>query len=146
MPKFSQHSTERLATCDKRLQEVLEYVISHYDCSVLCGQRGQEDQEEAFAKGNTKVHFPNSRHNKTPSQAVDVMPYPIIWPSLVGLTSEEKEKARAYATVCRFAGFVQGVAAHMGYKLTWGGDWNRNGIIEPGDDWDLPHFQVEGQN
>ena len=53
--------------------------ISYIDCSVLCGHRGEEDQNKAYDSGNSKVKWPNGRHNKKPSIAVDVAPYPIDW-------------------------------------------------------------------
>ena len=145
MPKFSQTSLDRLATCDPRLQEVANRVIGIVDFTILCGARGKEDQEKAFAEGNTKVHFPNSYHNKTPSQAFDAMPCPISWDDpFEGLTDEQKKRVLYYGTQCHLAGLFRGVAYEKGYNLTWGGDWNRNGVMEPGDGWDRPHIQNEG--
>lgn len=46
---------------------------------VLCGHRGKEDQESAVVRGTSKQHWPNSKHNTTPAQAVDLAPLPINW-------------------------------------------------------------------
>jgi peptidoglycan L-alanyl-D-glutamate endopeptidase CwlK len=40
---------------------------------VICGHRNKEDQDKAFKEGNSKLEFPNSKHNKKPSLAVDVV-------------------------------------------------------------------------
>ncbi len=143
MPSFSDWSKNQLSTADPRLQEVFNFVIQNVDCKVLQGWRGKTEQDKAVAEGKSKTMWPTSRHNKTPSQAVDVMPCPIEWPDMIGLTPEEKEKARNYATVAYFAGIVRGVAMAKGINITWGGDWNRDFKLTPGDDWDMPHYQVE---
>jgi hypothetical protein len=128
MPAFSQLSQDKLATCDQRLQRVFAEVIKHRDCTVLCGHRGKEEQDEAFRTGKSKVQFPNSNHNRLPSVAADVVPYPIDWHD------------PAYFT--HFAGFVLGVAATMGIRLRWGGDWNQNGKTKDESFFDGPHFEL----
>lgn len=81
-------SKVRLAECDARLQQLVTAVAADVDAglvpgvddiTVLCGHRGQADQEAAFAAGASKVHWPNSKHNSLPSRAVDLAPYPIAW-------------------------------------------------------------------
>ena len=79
MPKFGKKSLEKLNTCDKRLQLVLNEVIKTVDCSVLEGHRGEQRQNKLYDEGKTKLKFPNGRHNASPSRAVDVVPYPIDW-------------------------------------------------------------------
>jgi len=144
MPQFSKSSKDRLATCDHRLQEVMNHVITKFDVSILCGVRGKEDQEEAFKNGFTKVHYPNSRHNKTPSQAVDALTCPVTWEDLKGLTPDELRRAYVLASQAHVAGYIRGYAAAKGIDITWGGDWNRNGKLETIEFMDIPHYQVEG--
>lgn len=107
MPSFSKQSLDRLTTCDIRLQELFLEVIKHRDCSILEGHRPKDRQDQAVADGKSKTPWPNSKHNKSPSLAVDVMPYPIDW----------NDKPR----LIEFAGFVQGIAAGMGIGIRWGG-------------------------
>ena len=45
MPKFGNRSKQRLETCHEDLQEIFNEVIKYFDCSVLCGHRGEEDQK-----------------------------------------------------------------------------------------------------
>ena len=112
MPRFGKRSKEKLATCDDRLQKVFNEVIKHVDCSVLEGHRSKERQNKLYEEGKTKVRYPKGRHNASPSNAVDVVPYPIDW--------NDRERFHL------FAGFVLGVANRMGYTLRWGGDWPRD--------------------
>lgn len=130
MPAFSTKSAAHLATCDDRLQKVFHAVIQRRDCTVLCGHRSMEAQEEACRQGTSKVHWPNSQHNNNPSKAVDVMPYPIDW--------NDRER------IAHFAGFVLGVAEGMGINVRWGGDWNRDGVTKDERFFDGAHFELVG--
>jgi peptidoglycan L-alanyl-D-glutamate endopeptidase CwlK len=121
MPSFSKKSLHNLVTCHPDLERLFKEVIKHRDCSVLCGHRTEEKQQEAYDKGYSKVKFPNSRHNKLPSTAVDVVPYPIDW--------DDKEE------FTYFAGFVLGVASQMGIEVEWGGRFKNF--------YDGPHFQLK---
>ena len=107
MPSFSKISIDRLTTCDDRLQLLFLEVIKFRDCSILEGYRPQDLQDKAVAEGRSKTPWPNSKHNKTPALAVDVMPFPIEWDN----------KPR----LIEFAGFVLGVASQMGINVRWGG-------------------------
>ena len=128
MPKFGKKSFEKLNTCDKRLQLVLNEVIKTVDCSVLEGHRGEQRQNKLYDEGKTKLKFPNGRHNASPSRAVDVVPYPIDW--------EDRERFHL------FAGFVLGIAKQLGVNLRWGGDWNINWFVDDNNFDDFPHFEL----
>lgn len=128
MPAFGKASQEKLATCDQRLQKVFNEVIKHFDCTVIEGHRGEAAQNKAFAEGKSKLKYPEGKHNKTPSLAADVLPYPIDW--------NDTNRMRY------FAGFVVGIAATMGVKLRWGGDWNQNTELKDNSFNDLPHFEL----
>jgi len=54
-------------------------VIKKTDFSVICGHRDANAQNLAYTQGHSKLKWPNSKHNKTPSEAVDIVPYPIDW-------------------------------------------------------------------
>ncbi len=53
MAKFGKLSLERLATCDDRIQKVMNEAIKHYDFTVLYGYRTPAEQFELFKKGRT---------------------------------------------------------------------------------------------
>ena len=61
--KFGKKSLERLSTCNGLLQEILNEAINIMDFTVLWGHRDKEEQNKAFRDGNSKVKFPNSKHN-----------------------------------------------------------------------------------
>lgn len=42
------------------------------DAHVSWGYRDQVGQEAAFEDGKTRLHFPNSAHNKVPARALDL--------------------------------------------------------------------------
>ena len=129
MPKFGRKSRERLKTCDEKLQKVFNEVIKHVDCSVLEGHRSKDRQNKLYEEGKTKVKYPNGRHNRQPSSAVDVTPYPVDW------------KDRERQTL--FAGFVIGVASQMDIKLRWGGDWDQDFQVVDNRFDDFPHFEIK---
>lgn len=128
MNKFSDTSKKRLATCHPDLQKVFNKVIENYDCTVTCGHRGKEEQDEAIRTGASKLAWPNSKHNSLPSKAIDVVPFPVDWADM----------SRFY----HFAGFVLAVAQSMGVKLRWGGDWNGDLKFRDEKFKDLPHFEL----
>ena len=131
MPRFGTKSRGRLSSCHPDLQKVFNQVIKEIDCSILCGQRGEKEQNKAFDEGRSKVRFPDGRHNANPSNAVDVAPYPIDW--------EDRERFHL------FAGYVLGIADSMGIRLRWGGDWDRDWTVKDNKFDDLPHFEIKNK-
>ena len=129
MPYFGKTSKKRLSTCDDKLQKLFNEVIKHVDCSVLEGHRSKDRQNKLFEEGKTKVKYPNGRHNRQPSSAVDVTPYPVDW------------KDRERQTL--FAGFVLGVANQMNINLRWGGDWDQDFQVVDNRFDDFPHFELK---
>lgn len=129
MPKFSINSRNRLNTCDYRLQAIFNFVIEHFDCTVIEGERGKEVQNRLFNQGLSKAKYPLSKHNKKPSEAVDVAPYPTDW--------KDKERFN------QFAFFVLGVAAAMGIPIRWGGDWDGDTETADNNFNDLAHFELK---
>lgn len=131
MPYFAAVSRERLNTCDIALQNLFLEVVKNYDCSILCGYRGEAEQNEAYENGFSKLRFPNSMHNRYPSAAVDAAPYINGKPFL-----HDRE------ALCLFAGYVLGIARYMNIDIIWGGDWNENHLIRDNHFQDLFHYQL----
>lgn len=133
MPKFSQNSLNELSTCHNDLIKLCNEVIKYIDFTVLEGFRNERDQEIAYAKGNTKLHWPFGNHNKNPSLAVDIAPYPVDW--------TDSEKARQRFVL--LAGFMLCKAQDLGIKIRWGGDWNSNMDTRDEKSFrDYPHFEL----
>jgi peptidoglycan L-alanyl-D-glutamate endopeptidase CwlK len=108
--KYSDISLERLCTCHSKLQVLFKTVLADADHSIICGHRGEADQELAFSSGKSLVHFPHSKHNVYPSRAVDVAPWPIDWADI------DRFKAFSETVKCR--------ANELGIRVVWGGDWD----------------------
>lgn len=127
MPKFSKRSLARLASCEARLQMVCNAAIERTDFTVLCGYRGEAEQNDAFERGMSKLRYPQSKHNAWPSRAVDLAPWPIDWENigrfktLMDIVAEEGKR--------------------LGVKLRFGWDWNGNG--KPDEKFlDWPHVEL----
>ena len=128
MPKFSTKSKIKLATTHPKLQTLFKEVIKHYDCIVITGHRSENNQNEMFKLGFSKIEYPDSAHNKNPSMAVDIAPWPISWENL----------PRFY----HFAGFVQGLGKRLGIDVRWGGDWDGDMKFNDQKFNDLIHFEL----
>lgn len=128
MPAFSTLSEARLETCDPRLQAILKEAIRHVDFTILCGFRGPDEQEDAYRTGRSKVRWPNSKHNRRPSVAVDLAPFPVDWTDT--------------ARFARLAGYIERIAHEQGVKLRWGGDFDQDGRTKGEKLIDMPHLEI----
>jgi peptidoglycan L-alanyl-D-glutamate endopeptidase CwlK len=134
MPKFSLGGQVKLIQAHPDLQILFNEVIKYFDCTIICSHRGEEEQNNAFARGASKLKFPNSKHNQLPSLAVDVLPYPVVW-------SDTKR-------MNLFAGFVKGIAVMLKnegkitHGIRWGGDWDSDTEVSDNQFNDLPHFEL----
>ena len=117
MPKFSKISEERLLTCHPDIVAVCRELIKQMDVSVLCGRRTKEEQEAAYKAGRSFAHYPQSAHNRVPSHAVDLAPYPIDWNNL----------ARFKEMWLRFDAIMS--------NFVWGGEFKRLK--------DCPHIEIK---
>jgi len=135
MPRFGNSSQKRLYTCDQRLQEICNEAIKILDFSVLCGYRDGAEQARLYSEGKTKLQYPMSKHNESPSKAVDIVPYPI--PKDWG-AKDQMELARFYY----LAGVMKAVAHTRGVRLRFGGDWNSNDIFSDNRFNDLVHYEI----
>lgn len=110
---FGRRSREALASCDTRIIRVLERALKEVpeelDFSVLQGHRGKQEQNAAYQRGDSKLKWPESNHNKYPSEAVDVVPYPVDWNDI----------NRFY----RVAAYIYQAAIKEGVPIRWGGLW-----------------------
>lgn len=114
MPRFSTLSRQRLETCDERLRVLLNEAIKTYDLTVLCGHRGEEEQEEAYRLGNSTKRWPESRHNVFPSHAVDVAPW----------FADVKIDWNDLAAFARLIGYIERIAHERAIPLRFGLDWD----------------------
>jgi len=130
MAKFGKTSKRRLKTCHPDIQRLMNEVIKLYDFSVLEGERTLEKQQEYFKAGKSKLDgiYQKSKHQSSPSLAVDIVPYPIDW---------NDTKRFAY-----LAGLVMAKADELGIKIRWGGNWDMDFDFKDQSFHDLPHFEL----
>ena len=136
---YSKASEEKLSTCDPDLQRVFRRVGDFWDHTIIEGHREKPLQEMYFKTGRSKVPWPDGKHNKKPSEAVDAGPYPLRWPDKI-VRSEEYTK-----DLCRwymFAGFVLATACSMGINLRLGSDWDGDKNLNDQTFDDVPHFEL----
>lgn len=130
MPSYSAKSLKHLRTCHPLLQLLMLNVVEDFDNSIVQGYRGKTIQTEYFRAGVSKVEWPNSRHNKKPSLAVDAAPYvagAICW-----------EIRQCYY----FSGFVVARAMSLGIPIRTGADWDSDMDINDQKFRDVCHFEL----
>ncbi len=127
MAQFSKTSEKRLQTCHPDIVAVCRELIKQYDFAVLCGHRTKAEQNKAFENGNSRLIYPQSAHNQTPSHAVDIAPYPIDWGNLMRFR-EMWHRFDALANLMRERGEIES-------EFEWGGEWNSFK--------DYPHIEIK---
>ena len=122
--KWGKLSSDRLATCDKRLQDMANMMISRseFDLTITCGHRTEKEQNEAYEKGTSHAKFGQSKHNVFPSKAIDICPYPINWDT----KDQRWQEMSLNAMWC---------AGKLGFEIVWGGSFKKLK--------DLPHFEIK---
>lgn len=128
MNRYSENSQKELDSCDIRLQRIFTEALQVMDHSVLEGYRGEAEQNRLHEDGKSKVRYPYSRHNVSPSKAIDVIPYPSGW--------HDEE------IMCVLAGVVFAIARKHGVKIRWGRDWDMDGELKDNFFNDYAHFEI----
>lgn len=116
--KFSQRSLKNLEQCDPRLQKIAHELIKEMDVVVICGHRGEKEQNDAVKRGTSKLAWPKSKHNKVPSLAFDAVPL------VAGKINWE-----ARAEFVKMREKMRVIADRLGIKVRF-------------ISWDLPHIEL----
>ena len=131
---WGERSTRVYETLHPALQDVMDYVLLHVaDVSLIFGHRDEAMQNHLYATGKSQLRWPDSKHNKLPSKAVDFQPYPY-----------PEETVKLWAGLAYVAGRAIEYGKTRGYELRWGGDWNRNGDLTDQNFDDLFHLELVG--
>lgn len=128
MFNYSKKSEERLATCHPELQRLFRSVLKEADHIIICGHRGEAEQEAAWKNGNSQLRWPQSKHNSLPSMAVDAAPCKVE----NGKTIIDWNDIEGFK---KFGNIVKRHAEDLGIDISWGGEWVRFR--------DYPHYQLE---
>jgi len=145
MPSFGMSSIKVLDTCHPMLQTLFLEVVKEYDCQALVGARTVAEELQAIKDGRSKLSDPmQSKHVTGPdrkvSLAVDVAPYPVVWPSIKSMRLGEY--IHTVGRFYHFAGYVLHVAHGLRLPVMWGGDWNGDMIFTDQQFDDLDHFEL----
>lgn len=127
MYKYSARSEKNLTEAHQDLQTLFRTVIKYRDCSIICGHRGEMEQNAAYDRGHSKLRYPKSKHNKMPSLAVDVIPYPFKGWSNIDQFKEFSNFVKGIAVMLKAYGAIEN-------DIEYGGDWNWK---------DYPHWQIK---
>lgn len=139
MPEFSAASKQKLERVHPELRRLFDTAVKFYDCQILQGERTVEQQRANVESGVSETM--DSKHlianGREYVEAVDVAPYPVIWPNK-NHPGYNKELSRFY----HFGGFIEGLAKGMKIPLRWGGDWDSDHDFADQTFDDLVHFEL----
>ena len=141
---FGNGSWNKLKTTHPEIRRLFIECIKHFNLTVLCGKRGEGEQELALRSGASTVKYPNSIHNVDNPinkdgkgvRAIDVAPFPMDWNDL-----------ERFVYV---GGKIMMIAKRLKIPMRVGFDWNRDSRMR--DDKkrkalrDYPHYEYrEGE-
>ena len=130
MNGFGRSSRKHLATVEGRGQQLAYRVLRIKDHSIICGHRKQREQDRAYREGFSNLPWPDGKHNRLPSVAMDVQTYPV--PTNEQALREEQ---------LYLLGLYKGVGSEMDIPVRTGADWDGDGeILDNGFD---DFFHVE---
>jgi peptidoglycan L-alanyl-D-glutamate endopeptidase CwlK len=154
MNKLSTSSAKCLATCHPLLQECVMEVLENMDVAVTCGTRDKATQNKLFAEKKSKLQWPNSKHNSSPSVAVDLVIYHPQWKYLFGDAAQLAEVATTkgrnpvmvsrwfYAYYARLDMLMVLAAKKRGITLRWGGKWSAEEDFIDNKFMDIFHWEI----
>jgi len=136
-------SLGRLQTCHPLLVTLMQRVIARADLpsdmTIVYGQRTMEEQAALYAKGRTVpgeiVTYKRpgeSKHNTSPSEAIDVAPFiarGIPWADV------DAFEALHAPILAEWVAMVEEGLVPYGVRLNWGGHWRIR---------DLAHWELAG--
>jgi len=160
MAKYSSRSLANLQSAHPDLQTLFHYVIeSGFDNTVSYGLRTAETQFGLFKRGREKINgiwtivdrkkvvtYKDGYDKKSKHQggyAVDVVPY---HPNYPHIRWDDIE------WMYYFGGYVMGIAEMLKkygaieHSIRYGGDWDRDHIIDDQTFMDLIHFEIINNN
>ena len=145
MPSFGKKSLEAHQTLKSDLQRLLDFLIQYVDFSIVEGYRPGERQHQLFITGDTTLDYPpGGNHNRTPSDAVDIVPHikglGQIWPDPDRDPPHiYREKLKIFAHLMgmvRMASIILEIPVRLGYD--WDGDFS---TLDQSFH-DLPHIEL----
>lgn len=134
MPVLGSASLGRRTQLHPDLQVIADEAIKIFNFAIICGWRGEAEQERAFNEKKSPFHYPDSKHNLRPSMAMDCVPWPVNWKDL-----EQFIALGAVMMTVTVRLLAEGKITH---KLRWGHDWDQDGILGEKGETDFPHYEL----
>lgn len=137
---LSIQSKQKRDTLHPFLQSALDRLLYSIDYSILEGFRAEERQNFLLVHEKTNLPWPKSKHNKFPSQGVDIVP----WYS-------GQPQFENYYQYCYMAGrlidigetIAAQVPEYKNFRIRWGGNWKRDHVVTLKQKLnDLGHFEM----
>ena len=113
--------------------EMIRVLPSHLDLSIIVGHRNRADQDKARADGASTKSWPDSKHNRMPSDAFDFVPSPFSPPDWGD-----------HVRFGRVVGVIECVAAQLQIPIRTGADWDMDGRTIDERLQDLGHVEWAG--
>lgn len=132
MSHYGKRSMAVYKTLHRIWQKILTEAIKsdYFDHSLIEGYRSDEKQDAFYANGASKAKAGESSHNYFPSFGCDLIP--------------AKSKYKDGQAMLLLAGHIIGTAERLGYKVTNGSDWDRDGMVMDTNFKDFWHFELTG--
>lgn len=145
--KLTKTEITRYASCHEDLQLLFDEtrkellaaqspVLEPIDIFLVCGHRGQKEQDEALKNGFSKLRFPNSKHNKIKSLGLDFCPFvnkKLEW--------NEKHFKLVLNVMMRLADKLV-EQKQVSHNFRFGADFNQDGVIGNDRFIDMPHVEI----
>lgn len=123
---FDAESQKELDACHPLLKKVLIEARKRIPFQILESRRGRAEQELAFRRKTSKVHYGDSAHNWKIALAADCVPIHLDWDDLPSFK--------------KIGHVIMEVAKELKVPMRWLGDPNRDG--DDSDGWDFPHVEL----
>lgn len=133
MFKFGKASLKKLENVHFLLQKLAKEVIirvEYVDFAIIWGYRDKATQDSAYRTGHSGKKWPNSKHNKLPSLAIDIAVY--------------KDGKLSWDPIYYYylAGVFFTVANELGIKIRWGGNFDGDSDFKDQKLYDLGHYEL----
>lgn len=117
--KFGKTSKQQIKTLHSDLIVLFTYALAttDIDFTIKEGHRCKDLQNKYYREGKSKLKFPKSKHNFSPSLAVDIYPIPTTKENFIKLSNHIKKCSK-----------------FLSIHVVWGGDWLT--IV------DMPHWEL----
>ena len=139
IPEFvylDDRSRKNLATAHSEWTRIILDIAPYFPLSVIQGYRGKKEQDRLYNMGNSKVMWPDSKHNVMPSLAIDVIPQPL--PHEWG-DHDWRERVKFY----QLGILIQTTAMKYGHLVRSGYDWDQDGDYRDQSFNDLVHHELQ---